>query len=359
MPDPIKTPLFGLHKALKAKMVTFAGYAMPLQYPMGIIKEHLHCRSRVGLFDISHMGQCCLTGHKVLEQMDRLVPSNLLNLASGRQRYTVLTRENGGVIDDIIILRQQNSLKIIVNAACKKKAIAHFQQHLHADVEDLSDQALLAIQGPEAKTVLSQLAPETGSLTFMQAINTRIRGIECTVCRCGYTGEDGFEISLAARHARSLANILLDFPQVEAVGLGARDTLRLEAGLCLYGHELSPAITPVEAGLAWLIDPKKIDYPGAPVIRHQLKYGADRKRIGLSIDSKTPLRAQMAILDQNNKPVGIITSGSFSPSLKKPIAFGLVEREHAENALYTVIRSNKITLLPTPLPFVPHRYHKA
>jgi len=356
--DLKKTPLYDLHLALNAKMVAFAGYQLPLQYPTGIIKEHLHCRSQVGLFDISHMGQCLVSGDNMTEQLDSLTPTNIKNLASGQQRYTVLTHSDGGIIDDIIITRLQNNFLIVVNAACKEKDFAYLQSKLSGKIRVLSDQALLALQGPAAKNIMSQLSPPACHLSFMHALRTDIQGIECTISRCGYTGEDGFEISVAGQYAGQLAELILSFQQVQPVGLGARDTLRLEAGLSLYGHELNENITPVEAGLSWLIDKHKQDYPGAERIQQHSQQGAPRKRVGLTIEGKQPVREHHEIHTQNGQLTGIITSGSFSPSLNKPIALGLIDRQCSDKILYAHIRNRKIPMQVTPLPFVPHRYYR-
>ena len=250
-----QTPLYNLHLKLGAKMVPFAGYHMPLQYDKGIIHEHLHCRSQAGFFDISHMGQCLILGDSAAGELEQLTPSDITGLKSGKQKYTVLTNNDGGIIDDIIITRIDSGLMIIVNAACKDKDFAHLKSHLSGQCEfkELPDHALLALQGPLAATVMQKYSADAAGLSFMQACETEINGIPCTISRSGYTGEDGFEISVANQYAEHLACLLLAEDAVEAVGLGARDTLRLEAGLSLYGHELNETITPVEAGLQWVI----------------------------------------------------------------------------------------------------------
>jgi aminomethyltransferase len=339
-------------------MVPFTGYYMPIQYPSGIIKEHLHCRSQAGFFDISHMGQCLVSGDNMAEQLDKLTPTNIKNLLSGQQRYTVLTHPDGGIIDDIIITRLENDFMIVVNAACKEKDFAHLQSKLSNPLRVLSEQALFALQGPAAKSIMSQLSAPACHLYFMQAMTTHIKDIECTISRSGYCGEDGFEISVANEHARELADLILSFPQVQPIGLGARDTLRLEAGLSLYGHELNDDISPVEAGLKWLIDKNKQNYPGAEKIHQQLQQGAPRKRIGLTIEGKIPVREHHEIYTENGHQIGIITSGSFSPSLNKPIAIGLIDQQCSDKTLYANIRNRKIAMQLTSLPFVPHRYHR-
>ncbi len=353
-----KTPLFDHHLALNAKMVSFAGYQMPVQYPLGIIKEHLHCRSQAGFFDISHMGQCLVKADDMAEQLDSLVPSNIKSLTCGQQKYTVLTNPDGGIIDDIIITRLEKEWLIVVNAACKDTDFAYLQDKLKGQIQILDDQALFALQGPMAKDVMIELAEPACNLSFMQAIKTNINGIECIISRSGYCGEDGFEISVASQFAQELAELILSFQQVEAIGLGARDTLRLEAGLSLYGHELNSEISPVEGGLSWLIDKNKNNYPGADKINQQLQQGAPRKRVGLTISGKIPIREQQQIFSENDTLIGITTSGGFSPSLNKPIAMGLIEQSCSDKTFYAFVRNKKIALQITPLPFVSHRYHR-
>ncbi len=339
-------------------MVSFAGYQMPVQYPIGIIKEHLHCRSKAGFFDISHMGQCLVKDKNMAEQLDKLVPSNIRTLKCGQQRYTVLTNPDGGVIDDIIITRLENEWLIVVNAACKETDFVYLQSKLNSHFQILTKQALFALQGPSAKDIMLELSPSACSLSFMQAIETNINGIECTISRSGYCGEDGFEISVASQFSQEIAELILSFQQVQAIGLGARDTLRLEAGLSLYGHELNNEISPVEGGLSWLIDKNKKNYPGSEKINQQLEQGAPRKRVGFIIDGKIPVREQHQIFTENDTLVGIITSGGFSPSLNKPIAMGLIEQSCFEKNLYAIVRNKKIAMQITPLPFIPHRYHR-
>lgn len=353
------TPLYKLHLALKAKMVPFAGYQMPVQYPDGIIKEHIHCRSQAGFFDISHMGQCLLSGVHIAEQLDKLVPTNIINLRVGQQRYSVLTTPEGGVIDDIIITRLENNFMLVVNAACMEKDFAYLQGNLDSLVQVLPTQALFALQGPAAKDVMQELCAPACDLFFMQAIETKINNMECIISRSGYCGEDGFEISVTSEDAQQLAELFLGFQQVEPIGLGARDTLRLEAGLSLYGHELNDNISPVEAGLSWLIDKNKHDYPGAKIILQQLQQGAPRQRVALSIAGKIPVRESTKLYTENKQLIGVVTSGSFSPSLNKPIALGLIAGECADNSLYAYVRNKQIALKRTTSPFVPHRYQRA
>jgi aminomethyltransferase len=370
-----QTPLYALHLELGAKMVPFAGYQMPLQYSKGIIHEHLHCRSHAGFFDISHMGQCLIQGDGAASELEQLTPSDITSLKPGTQKYTLLTNSEGGIIDDIIITRIDTGLMIIVNAACKNKDFAYLKSHLsgQCDFKELPDHALLAIQGPAAATVIGKFSAQASDLTFMQACETEINDIPCNVSRSGYTGEDGFEISVANQYTEQLASLLLAEDGVEAVGLGARDTLRLEAGLCLYGHELNESITPVEAGLQWVIkksfgsaQDKPFDlaqgkfFPGADKILNQLHLGTEKIRAGLVAESKIPVRDGSDIINNEDKVVGHVTSGSFSPSLGKPVAMALLERASASlgNTLYAIVRDRKIPVTVSKLPFIPHRYHR-
>jgi aminomethyltransferase len=361
-----QTPLYNLHLKLGAKMVPFAGYQMPLQYSKGIIHEHLHCRSQAGFFDISHMGQCLILGDGAAGDLDRLTPSDISGLKSGAQKYTVLTNSDGGIIDDIIITRIDSGLMIIVNAACKDKDFSYLKSHLSEQCEfkELPDHALFALQGPTAATVMQKYSADAAGLSFMQACETEINGIPCNISRSGYTGEDGFEISVANQYAEQLACLLVAEDEVEPVGLGARDTLRLEAGLSLYGHELNEAITPVEAGLQWVIkkpfDSAQCTFPGAEKIQNQLQYGSEKIRAGLLVESKTPVRDGCDIINNENKVIGHVTSGSFSPSLGKPVAMALLDRSSASlgNTLYAIVRDRKIPVIVTKLPFIPHRYHR-
>ncbi|MDF1584423.1 MAG: glycine cleavage system aminomethyltransferase GcvT [Methyloprofundus sp.] len=358
MSDLKRTPLYDLHLALNAKMVSFAGYHMPIQYPAGIIKEHLHCRSLAGLFDISHMGQCLVSGDNIVAQLDKLVPSDLITLSTGEQRYTVLTNPAGGIIDDLIIGRIDDSFMLVFNAACKEKVLTYLQRNLQCHFQILSEYALLALQGPSAKEVMAELSVQACDLSFMQVLQTDINGMQCMISRSGYTGEDGFEISIAKQYAQLLAELILSFAQVQPIGLGARDTLRLEAGLSLYGHELNEAVSPVEAGLSWLIDKNKTGFPGADVIGQQLQQGAARKRVGLLVEGKIPVRDHGQVYTGNDVLVGTITSGSFSPSLNQPIALALIDTPCLDKTLYAQIRDKKIALQVTQLPFVAHQYYR-
>lgn len=357
-----QTPIYSLHLELGAKMVPFAGYQMPVQYPKGIIHEHLHCRTHAGFFDISHMGQCLILGDTAADELEELTPGNITGLKPGEQKYTVLTNDEGGIIDDIIVTRLNAGLMIVVNAACKDKDFEHLKRHLsgRCDFIEQSDLALLALQGPAAATVMRKLSAPAADLSFMQAMEADINGIPCHISRSGYTGEDGFEISLANEQAEALARLLLAEEEVEPIGLGARDTLRLEAGLCLYGHELTESITPVEAGLKWTFKKGHDQFPGTGKILGQLQQGSDTIRCGLLASGKIPVREGCIITNHEGVAVGRVTSGSFSPSLGQPIAMALLDRDAARlgTGLYAKVRDRQIAVTVSQLPFVPHRYHR-
>lgn len=358
-----QTPLYELHRELGAKLTDFAGYVMPLQYQKGIIHEHLHCRTQAGFFDISHMGQCRIIGDQAVAELEGLTPGGIVDLEIGRQKYTVLTNSDGGIIDDIIVTRIADGVSIVVNAGCKDKDFAYLRLHLAvgSDFQVCDDLALLALQGPMAAAIMEKLAPEAARLSFMQACSTQIDGLDCFISRSGYTGEDGFEISLHQSQAEQLARLLLAQPGVEPVGLGARDTLRLEAGLCLYGHELNESITPAEANLKWLFKKGHSTFPGADKVLKQITEGSPLIRVGLLVQGKIPVRDEAVISDADNNPVGYVTSGSFSPTLSKPVAMALVEPQFVEvgTHLFATVRDKRIAVDVCRLPFVPHRYHRS
>lgn len=361
MPELIKTPIHKLHLELGAKMVPFAGYEMPLQYPSGIIQEHLHCREQAGFFDISHMGQCLISGHTAAEELEKLTPGNISELKTGQQRYTLLTNETGGIIDDIIVTRTEFGFLAVVNAACKEKDFAHLKNHLSAQckVEIHQDCALFALQGPAAAKIMTQLCEPASKLSFMQACTGTIAGMECYISRCGYTGEDGFEISIANANAETLAKRLLVFSEVAPIGLGARDTLRLEAGLSLYGHELDETISPVEAGLKWTFRKHATNFPGAEIIQSEIQSGSKKKRVGLLVEGKIPVRQDCELFDYQDNLIGRVTSGSFSPSLERPIALALIDSHYKESVLYAKIRNRTITANITQPPFITPRYYRS
>lgn len=357
-----QTPLYQLHLDLGGKMTAFAGYQLPIHYRNGIIHEHLHCRSHAGFFDISHMGQCLISGDEAASELERLTPSDITGLKLGQQKYTVLTNDEGGIIDDIIITRIESGLTVVVNAACKDKDFHYLVRQLpdHCHFVELADQALFALQGPIAAAIIRKFSASAADLAFMTARETELEGIKCTISRCGYTGEDGFEISVANVHAEALARLLLAEKDVIPIGLGARDTLRLEAGLCLYGHELNESVTPVEAGLHWLIKKGHCDFPGADKIIRQLQFGTEKIRSGLVVDSKVPVREGSDIFNDNNDVVGHVTSGSFSPSLGKPIAMAMLDHHYSalDTRLHAKVREHHVAVTVTRLPFIPHRYQR-
>lgn len=362
-----QTPLYNLHLELGAKMVPFAGYLMPMQYGNGTLHEHLHCRSHAGLFDISHMGQCLILGDDAVHAIEQLAPGDIAGLKPGEQKYTVLTNIDGGIMDDIVITRLDSGLMVIVNAACKDKDFKYLYSHLSGlcCFNELNGQSLFALQGPAAASVMEKFSAQAAELSFMQACGTYIDGIKCNISRSGYTGEDGFEILVGNRYAEQLARLLLAENEVEPIGLAARDSLRLEAGLCLYGHEINESITPVEAGLRWLFKKNHNQlaqnrFPGADKILDQLQNGPKKIRAGLLVKSKIPVREGSDIYNAKGLAVGYVTSGNFSPSLGQPIAMALLGRKFANlgNTLYAQVRDHRIEVTVTPLPFIPHRYHK-
>jgi len=367
-PPPRRVPLDGLHRELGGRMVTFAGYEMPVQYPPGIVAEHNHCRTQAALFDVSHMGQAIVSGAPgaAAAALERLVPGELVALRPGRQRYTLLMNEAGGILDDLMIAnvdRAGERLFLVVNASRKAEDTAHIAAALPPDVriDALEDRALLALQGPMAVTVLARLAPSVAALPFMGVADATIEGAACLLSRSGYTGEDGFEISVPASQAESLARRLLAEPEVAPAGLGARDSLRLEAGLCLYGNDIDELTTPVEAGLTWVIGKRRRmawDFPGATVVRDQLDNGPTRMRVGLRPDGRAPARAGVQIVAADGTAAGDITSGGFSPSLGVPIAMGYVRRGLAADGtvLSLLVRGKLLPASIVPMPFVPHRY---
>jgi aminomethyltransferase len=366
-----RTPLYQLHVDLGAKMVPFAGYEMPVNYRLGVLKEHLHTRAKAGLFDVSHMGQAFLVGpdHATTAlALEGLVPADLLNLAPGQQRYSQLLNEEGGIIDDLMLTRpasttEDGRLLLVVNASRKEVDYAHLMARLPAGVrlEPATERALLALQGPAALAVMQALSPAAAGLAFMTGANVALGGIDCHVSRSGYTGEDGFEISVAAAQAGELARLLLGHDDIEPIGLGARDSLRLEAGLCLYGHDIDETTSPVEAGLAWSIQKRRRSeggFPGARRIRDELANGAIRRRVGIRPDGRAPAREGSEILALLGERLGAITSGGFGPSVNAPIAMGYVPqgRAAAGTPVNLMVRGKALGASVTPLPFVPHRY---
>lgn len=362
----LRTPLHALHLELGARMVAFAGYSLPVSYAAGIVQEHNHTRECASLFDVSHMGQILVTGPDAAAALEALMPADLVDLPPWRQRYAMLTNDAGGVLDDLMAARLDEGFLLVVNAARKAGDLAHIESRLPAGctARMLTERALLALQGPKAAEVLATLAPDAAALEPMGLRRMEVAGVECIVSRSGYTGEDGFEIAAPAGHADALARALLAHPQAAPAGLGARDTLRLEAGFCLYGNELDEATTPIEADLAWTIARARRPggrraggYPGADTIERQLRDGPPRRRIGLSPDSRAPVRAGAELMDADGRPVGRVTSGGFAPTLKRPVAMGYVDPDRAApgGELAATVRGQRIAMRVTPLPFVPHR----
>lgn len=368
------TPLDRWHRKLGARMVPFAGYAMPVQYDFpeplsercrgGVLAEHLHCRAKAALFDVSHMGQARIEGPGADAALETLVVGDIAGLRAGRQRYTLLTNPAGGIMDDLMIARPApESWFLVVNAANKAADFAHIAAHLPAglDLETLPDRALLALQGPKAATVLGALDPALAALPFLGFAAATLAGIPCLISRSGYTGEDGYEISCPAEAAEALADWLLDDPAVVPAGLGARDSLRLEAGLCLHGNDIDATTNPVEAGLTWTIGKRRrmaADFPGAGPILDMLANGPPRLRVGIRPDGRAPARAGTAILNAAGETIGAVTSGGFAPSLNAPIAMGYVRRDCAEDGtdILLAVRGQRLPARIAPMPFVPHRY---
>ncbi len=348
-------------------MVTFAGYEMPLHYRSGIISEHLQTRSSASLFDASHMGQAFLGGADPAAAFERLTPADVSGLHDGQMRYGLLMNGHGGIRDDFMVgrLLVDRRLYLVVNAATKHADYAYISGQLTAtlSVEPQPDRALLALQGPKSETVLSRHSAGIAALTFLNVAETRVAGVAAIISRSGYTGEDGFEISLAAADAEAVARILLDEPEVKPAGLGARDTLRLEAGLCLYGHDMDESTTPVEAGLVWTIGKRRKlarDFPGAERIMQELFRGPVRKRVGLRLMERTPAREGAEVVNSLGERVGRITSGGFGPTADMPIAMAYVQPEYAGDGaeLAAVVRGKPRTAVVSPMPFVPHRYRR-
>jgi aminomethyltransferase len=364
-----RTPLYNLHLELGAKMVPFAGYEMPVQYPAGVLKEHAHTRTQAGLFDVSHMGQVRLSGASAAAALESLVPVDIVDLPVNFQRYAMFVNEQGGILDDLMVSNGGDHLFVVVNAACKQQDVAHMKKHLagRCTVEELADRALLALQGPAAAAVMARLAPETAKMIFMNTGKVTLVGVECFISRSGYTGEDGFEISVPNDKAEELARLLLAQPEVAPIGLGARDSLRLEAGLCLYGHDMDTATTPVEASLAWALSKaRRADgarpgaYPGADIIMRQLAEGVARKRVGLLVKDRMPVREGAELVNADGRVVGKVTSGGFGPTLGGPVAMGYVETEQSKlgTALQAIVRGKPVPVEVVKTPFTPQRYYR-
>lgn len=376
MSDLKQTPLNDLHIELGAKMVPFAGYEMPVQYPLGVMKEHLHTRSDAGLFDVSHMGQVIVRAKSgVLTDaalaLETLVPMDIVGLELNRQRYAFFTNETGGILDDLMVANRGDHLFLVVNAACKDADIAHLKTNLSdtCTIEVIQDRALLALQGPKSEEALSALSDETAAMRFMDVISTDLLGVECWISRSGYTGEDGYEISVPASKAVELTQSLLANDAVETIGLGARDSLRLEAGLCLYGNDITVETTPVEAGLTWAIQKvrrqdgdRQGGFPGADVILEQFASGASKKRVGIRPDGRAPMRDGTILFsdETSDQQIGVITSGGFGPTVQGPVAIGYVPAEYKEagTAVYAEVRGKRMPATVAPLPFTPANFKR-
>jgi aminomethyltransferase len=372
--EPLRrTPLYDLHVSLGARMVPFAGYEMPVQYPLGIIAEHNWTREHAGLFDVSHMGQAFIVGHShdaTARALEKLVPGDVRGLGLGRIRYTQLTNPEGGIIDDLMITRSASptddgSLGIIVNASRKAVDYDWIRRHLTPGISlmPVENRALVALQGPKAAEVMSRHCPKGAALAFMTAASTEFDGVDCAVSRSGYTGEDGFEISVNARKSADIVQALLAEEEVKPIGLGARDSLRLEAGLCLYGHDIDETTSPVEADLVWSIGKRRRNeggYPGALRIGKELTHGTARKRVGIKPEGRAPAREGTLITDENGRSIGTVTSGGFGPTANGPVAMGYVETKHANpgTGVMLIVRGNALPARIVPLPFVPHNYKR-
>ncbi len=368
----LTTPLNALHIELGARMVPFAGYSMPVQYPAGLMAEHLHTRQAAGLFDVSHMGQLHLVGRDAAAAFETLMPVDVIDLPVGKQRYGLLLNDEGGIIDDLMFFNKGNSeIFVIVNGACKVGDIAHLQERIgmRCQVVPMPDHALLALQGPQAATALARLAPGVEQLVFMTGGNFTIAGCTCFVTRSGYTGEDGFEISVPATQAETLARALLAQPEVKPIGLGARNSLRLEAGLCLYGNDMDTTTTPVEAGLNWAIQKVRRTgsaraggFPGADKVLAQLDNPASltRKRVGLVATERVPVREPAVLENMDGQEIGQVTSGLLSPSLNQPIAIAYVGPDYTATGteIFAMVRGKPVPMKVSTTPFVPTRYYR-
>jgi aminomethyltransferase len=371
-----RTPLHALHIARGGKMVAFAGYDMPVQYTAGVMKEHLHTRASAGLFDVSHMGQIALRAQSgrvedAAAALERLVPQDIRSLAPGRQRYAQFTNDTGGILDDLMVANFGSHLFLVVNAACKADDEAHLRAHLSDScvIEALPDRALIALQGPKAEAVLARFCADAPAMRFMDAGPHRVDGFDCFVSRSGYTGEDGFEISVPADRAEALASALLDHHDVLPIGLGARDSLRLEAGLCLYGHDIDPTTTPVEAALQWSVQNSRRNggaraggFPGADRILAQLEQGAPRRRVGLKPEGRAPVREGAPLFADANSSerIGAVTSGGFGPSFNAPVAMGYVPTSLAApgGMVFAELRGHRLPLRVRAMPFVQNTYKR-
>lgn len=374
MSDNLKTAIYDLHVELGAKIVPFAGYDMPVQYPLGVLGEHNHTRQHAGLFDVSHMGQAILTATdtstNIAELFETLVPGLLLSLKDGQMRYSLLMADDGGILDDLMITRIANDqngherLFLVVNAGCKHADFAHINQKLAGQATlEILDRALIALQGPKAAQILAQHLPDVLTQPFMSLTHTKFNDMDLVVSRCGYTGEDGFEISVANHQATQFTKLLLAHDEVEPIGLGARDSLRLEVGLCLYGHDIDTTTTPVEADLLWAIGKRRREeggFPGADIIQQQIAQGVSRKRVGILPEGRAPAREHTEIYSKAGDKIGEITSGGFGPTFGAPIAMGYVAIDHAtiDTEVDLMVRGKARPAKIAKMPFVPQNYYR-
>jgi aminomethyltransferase len=369
----LRTPLYEAHKALGAKLVPFSGYEMPVQYPSGILAEHNWTRANAGLFDVSHMGQCFIVGPDFATTsaaMEKLVPADIAGLAPHQQRYSQLLNEAGGILDDLMITRAaykgyEGWLYVVVNAGCKASDYLHIAKHLAegATFKAGEDMALLALQGPKAEAVLARLNPAINELKFMHYESLVVGGVTAHVSRSGYTGEDGFELSVSSIDAERLWNVLLEDPDVKPIGLGARDSLRLEAGLCLYGHDIDETTSPIEAGLQWSIAKRRRDeggFIGAARIQKELTQGVSRKRVGIKPEGRAPAREGTEIQNLDGRKIGTITSGGFGPTVNGPVAMGYVETGASapDTKVYLIVRGQAMPATIVKLPFIPNNFKR-
>lgn len=365
-----RTPLYDLHLELGGKMVPFAGYEMPVQYPLGVKKEHLQTREAAGLFDVSHMGQVKLTGEGAAKALETLVPVDIIDLPVGKQRYALFTNPEGGIMDDLMVANYGDYIYVVVNAACKEQDIAHMQANFPSDVqlEILEDRALVAIQGPKAAEALGRIEPALQSMLFMDAKELTIDGVDCLVSRSGYTGEDGYEISIPVSETDRLVRLFLDQPEIEAIGLGARDSLRLESGLCLYGNDIDQGTTPLEGSLIWAISKcRRADgeraggFPGADKIYDQIaNKNWTTKRIGLLGEGRAPIREGTELFNEAGDKIGKVTSGTFGPTINAPVAMGYVETAYSalETKVFAEVRGKKLPMTVSRMPFIEQRYYR-
>jgi aminomethyltransferase len=365
----LTTPLNALHLELGARMVPFAGYSMPVQYPSGLMAEHVHTRTQAGLFDVSHMGQLTLSGPQAARAFESLMPVDVMGLAPGRQRYGLLLNDEGGILDDLMFVNRGDDLFVVVNGACKQADIAHLQHRIgtQCTITPMPDQALLALQGPLAVTALTRLVPGVSSLVFMTGAGFDWKGVPLFITRSGYTGEDGFEMSLSASHADAFARALLAQPEVKAIGLGARNSLRLEAGLCLYGQDLDTTTSPVEAGLNWAIQKvRRSDgeraggFPGAERVLRELAQGPGRCRVGLVAQERVPVREHTPLQTPDGAAAGEVCSGLLGPTCNQPIAMAYVSRALSApgTVLNAIVRGKPVPMVVQAMPFVPTRYYR-